>query len=122
MHLMNIHTQYTQYTHTIYTTDTHNIPPISNNPHLTHTQIYLWCTIYKDSWSAFAPDFQELEENTEYVEPEDEFDVNGKQEDPRAAAAAGQDHAVCVCVCVVGMCLFVWGVLCSCCCDAVTII
>ncbi|CAM6103030.1 unnamed protein product [Calypogeia fissa] len=37
--------------------------------------IYLWAKDYTENWSAFAPDFKELEENEEYVEQEDEFDI-----------------------------------------------
>ncbi|KAK1323281.1 hypothetical protein QJS10_CPA02g00347 [Acorus calamus] len=38
--------------------------------------IYIWAKDYTENWSAFAPDFKELEENEEYVEREDEFDLN----------------------------------------------
>ncbi|KAL5568709.1 hypothetical protein UlMin_025284 [Ulmus minor] len=42
--------------------------------------VYIWAKDYTESWSAFAPDFKELEENEEYVEREDEFDLNSETE------------------------------------------
>ncbi|KAJ5388410.1 hypothetical protein N7509_010951 [Penicillium cosmopolitanum] len=38
--------------------------------------VYIWSIISPQKWSALAPDFGEVEENVEYVEREDEFDVH----------------------------------------------
>jgi len=37
--------------------------------------LHIWAKTYSENWSAFAPDFEQLEENVEYVEREDEFDL-----------------------------------------------
>jgi COMPASS component SWD1 len=43
-------------------------------------KIFLWSTITPQRWSALAPDFVEVEENINYEEKEDEFDM-ADQED-----------------------------------------
>ncbi|KAG0201915.1 hypothetical protein BGX28_005404 [Mortierella sp. GBA30] len=42
--------------------------------------IHIWATNYQENWSAFAPDFKELEENIDYEEREDEFDIVPEEE------------------------------------------
>ncbi|CCH60199.1 hypothetical protein TBLA_0C03990 [Henningerozyma blattae CBS 6284] len=46
--------------------------------------IYIWSIVVPPKWSALAPDFEEIEENIEYLEGEDEFDEideQGQQQD-----------------------------------------
>ncbi|KAI5421529.1 protein RBL [Lathyrus oleraceus] len=57
----------------------HPVRPIVVSVALNGTA-YIWANDYTESWSAFAPDFKELEENEEYVEREDEFDLNPETE------------------------------------------
>lgn len=53
----------------------HPSRPIVASASMTAGVIYIWAKDYTENWSAFAPDFKELEENEEYVEKEDEFDL-----------------------------------------------
>ena len=43
-------------------------------------QVYMWSIISPQRWSALAPDFAEVEENVEYIEREDEFDIHPIEE------------------------------------------
>lgn len=43
-------------------------------------EVYLWSVSFPQKWSALAPDFVEIEENIEYVEKEDEFDIIDEDE------------------------------------------
>ena len=43
-------------------------------------RIYFWSIITPQRWSALAPDFAEVEENVEYIEREDEFDIHPIEE------------------------------------------
>ncbi|CAK7352342.1 unnamed protein product [Dovyalis caffra] len=52
----------------------HPVHPIIISVSLTGL-VYIWAKDHTENWSAFAPDFNELEENEEYVEREDEFDL-----------------------------------------------
>jgi COMPASS component SWD1 len=43
-------------------------------------RIHVWSITPEQRWSALAPDFVEVEENVDYVEREDEFDIHPKEE------------------------------------------
>ncbi|TVY36242.1 Set1 complex component [Lachnellula subtilissima] len=43
-------------------------------------RIHIWSNIPQQRWSALAPDFVEVEENVEYIEHEDEFDIHPREE------------------------------------------
>ncbi|TQS37708.1 hypothetical protein Golomagni_01809 [Golovinomyces magnicellulatus] len=43
-------------------------------------RIHIWSIKPQQRWSALAPDFVEVEENVEYIEREDEFDIHPQEE------------------------------------------
>jgi COMPASS component SWD1 len=43
-------------------------------------RVWLWSILQPQRWSALAPDFVEVEENVEYIEREDEFDIQPLEE------------------------------------------
>nr|ODN95981.1 compass component swd1 [Cryptococcus depauperatus CBS 7855] len=46
----------------------------------TSGDVHIWQHSSSDNWAAFAPGFEELEENVEYDEREDEFDIEDETE------------------------------------------
>lgn len=55
--------------------------------------VHIWQTSSPDNWAAFAPGFEELEENVEYDEREDEFDIVSVCE-PRSQPRVGLASAM----------------------------
>lgn len=58
----------------------HPTRPVVAATGLESGKIFIWATSNPQRWSALAPDFRELEENVEYEEREDEFDIHPKED------------------------------------------
>ncbi|XP_076955616.1 protein RBL-like [Bidens hawaiensis] len=69
----------------------HPVHPIVVSVSLTGL-VYIWAKDYTENWSAFAPDFKELEENEEYVEREDEFDLMPETEKVKESETNEEDE------------------------------
>ncbi|KAJ9648234.1 chromatin binding protein [Coniosporium tulheliwenetii] len=59
----------------LYTVEWHPNKPLIAAAGSESGRIYLWSIVAPQRWSALAPDFVEVEENVEYIEKEDEFDI-----------------------------------------------
>lgn len=69
----------------------HPVHPVIVSVSLTGV-VYIWAKDYTENWSAFAPDFKELEENEEYVEREDEFDLMPETEKVKESGVNEDDE------------------------------
>lgn len=56
--------------------------------------VSIWAQNQVENWSAFAPDFKELDENVEYEERENEFDLNDDDKSVDLSAEAKQDEEI----------------------------
>ena len=56
--------------------------------------VYIWASNYTENWSAFAPDFKEFEENEDYIEKEDEFDIIEEEEDRKKKRKQVEDSVL----------------------------
>ena len=54
--------------------------------------IHIWSLVPQQRWSALAPDFVEVEENVEYIEREDEFDIYPQEELQKRRLDAEDEH------------------------------
>jgi COMPASS component SWD1 len=58
----------------------HPVKPICVSVSSDQGLLHIWTTNITERWSAYAPGFEELEENLEYQEREDEFDAEDENE------------------------------------------
>lgn len=63
--------------------------------------VSVWAQNQVENWSAFAPDFKELDENVEYEERESEFDVADEDKSVASGGDAKEDLDLEVDVCAV---------------------
>lgn len=56
--------------------------------------VSIWAQNQVENWSAFAPDFKELDENVEYEERESEFDIGDEDKSVDLNADAQQDEEI----------------------------
>lgn len=55
-------------------------------------RVYLWSINTPQRWSALAPDFAEVEENVEYIERDDEFDIHPLDEIHKRRLVQEDEH------------------------------
>lgn len=56
--------------------------------------VSIWAQNQVENWSAFAPDFKELDENVEYEERESEFDIDDEDKSVDLAAESKHDEEI----------------------------